>query len=178
MKKIVTIAGVLIGSLIVGQGVAQPSQSQSKEKIKALEFMVGEWSGSGWMMTPDMGRVEFTQKEVIAFGLNGAILHIEGQGWNPEGKLVHNALAVLSYDGREGKYFMNSFLEDGKQGKAELELQEDGKVKWWFSPQPGQPAVIEYLITIADDTWTEKGRYSPDGQQWFPFIEFTLKRKS
>ncbi len=176
MKNIVTIIGVLIGTLIVGQGVAQSTEEVCKEKIQALRFMEGDWAGSGWVMTQEAGRVEFTQKEKITFALNGSLLQIAGQGWNPEGKMIHNAYAVISYDPIANEYAMHSFLENGRQTKAQFEPQGDGEIKWWFSPNPGQPTIIEYTINISEDTWVEKGRYSPDGTQWFPFIEFTLTK--
>lgn len=178
MKIIVITIGVLIGTFIVGQGVAQTQEKETKKQIGSLEFMVGEWSGGGWMMTQETGRVEFTQKEQINLALNGAVLEIAGQGWNLEGEMIHNAKAIVSYDHQAKEFFMHSFLENGRQTKANFELTSEGKIKWWFKPYPEQPAVIEYFITVDNDTWTENGRYSPDGKQWFPFIEFTLKRKS
>ncbi|MEQ9230757.1 MAG: hypothetical protein RIF46_08730, partial [Cyclobacteriaceae bacterium] len=111
MKNIITIIGVLIGTLIVGQGVAQTTEEVCKEKIKALSFMQGEWSGGGWMMTQETGRVEFTQTEQIELGLNGALVHIAGQGWDKEGKMIHNAMAIVSFDPTANEYAMHSFLE-------------------------------------------------------------------
>lgn len=176
MKKIVLIIGVMVGTLIVGSAFAQASAVGAASRMQQLDFMKGRWSGSGWMMTQDRKRVEFTQKEEISFDLNGTVLRISGKGWNSAGESIHNAFAVVYFNLDTGEYGMHSFLEDGKQTLANVRLIEPGKLEWWF--KPSENATIKYTLDITEDTWTEKGAYSPDGQNWFPFIEFTLKKES
>ncbi|MCP4457396.1 MAG: hypothetical protein GY816_05125 [Cytophagales bacterium] len=168
-KSILTMLGMLMATLCL----AQPEKNIGKEKIKELSFMLGEWSGGGWMINPDRTRSEFTQEEKIEMDLNGAILIIHGNGWDMEGKSIHNALGIISYDIKEDKYFMQAMLENGQQTKAELELISENKIEWWFEVNNGS---IKYQLTFEGDAWTEKGEFSLDGSVWYPFIEFTLTK--
>ncbi len=170
-KLAVTIIGILVATL----ALAQENEELCKEKIKKLDFMLGEWSGGGWMMNQDRTRSEFTQTEKIEMELNGAVLIVRGQGWDTDGKSIHNALGIISYDLVEAKYFMLAMLENGQQTKAELELVSENEIKWWFDVPGG---TVKYQLTIDGDTWREKGEFSPDGNAWYPFIEFTLSKKS
>lgn len=173
MKIIKIIIGVALGLFILTDTSAQ-TENVSKEKMKALSALTGEWSGGGWLITREQERKDFTQKEWIKYELDGTIIQIKGQGRNPEGDLIHNAYAIMSYDQKEGKYFMDSYLEDGRQTKANMEIMEDGRIKWWFETPDG--GTVRYFISIDEDTWTEKGEYSRDGNNWFPIIQFTLNK--
>lgn len=173
MKTVKITIGVILALFIVTGSFAQ-EDNICKQKMQALKAMEGEWRGGGWIITRDRQRLEFTQKEKIQYLLNGTVLQVHGQGWDVNGELVHNALGMMSYNSKTNEYGMYSYLEDGKQTNASLEIREDGQIKWSFETPDG--GTVRYLITIDDDTWTEKGEYSPDGNNWFPIIEFTLKR--
>ena len=60
----------------------------------ALSFLVGEWSGSGWIMLGRDNRSTFSQTESVRTAAGGSILTVEGLGLNPEGRRVHQAFAV------------------------------------------------------------------------------------
>ena len=171
-KIFLTILGLLIATL----SFAQSLEETCKNKMKELDLMVGSWQGGGWALDDNRARTEFTVDETIKYELNGTVLHVRGLGWDLNKKLTHNALAIISYDAAQEKYFMTSFLENGMQTKAELEIIEPGKINWWFNT--GQGATIRYSITIQNGEWTEKGEYSPDGEIWYPIVEFTVKKQS
>jgi hypothetical protein len=173
MKTHLLIPTAIVGLLMIGSGVAQSSGDMHKEKMKSLEIMIGDWSGGGWMMTPQQQRVTYTQKETIGFELNGTVLRIRGEGFDSEGKQVHNALGIVYFDPAKDMFQMHSFLANWQQIIADMELTETG-LNWWFKTEQG--ATIKYLITIIDDKWTEKGMYSPGGDTWFPFMEFSLEK--
>ncbi len=173
MKTNLLIPTAIVGLLMIGSGVAQSSGDTHKVKMNALEIMTGDWTGGGWMMTPQQQRVTFTQKETIRYELGGTVLHIRGEGFDPEGKQVHNALGIVYFDTAKDMYQMHSFLENGQQIIADMEVTDTG-LNWWFKTEQG--ATIKYLITILDGKWTEKGMYSPGGDTWFPFMEFSLEK--
>ena len=141
--------------------------------MKVFQSMQGNWTGGGWMMTPERKRVTFTQEENIRYELNSSILHIRGKGFNDEGENIPDALGIIYYDPLQDKYLMDAFLASGQHTLAEIEITATG-MNWSF--QTDQGATISYEIQIVDDVWTEKGFYSPDGKSKFPFIEFTLNR--
>ncbi len=174
MKTIKIIIGLLLGLVIIINANAQ-SKELAQKKMKALAPLVGNWSGVGWMMTPDRQRHEFTQKEWIEYALDGSVIQIKGQGRNAAGELVHNAMAIVSYDQGSDEYALQSYLENGGQTRAQIEIKEDGNIVWWFKTP--ENATIKYTIQINEDTWVENGKYSPDGEIWYPFIEFTLQKE-
>jgi len=151
---------------------AQQMQEKCKSKLQKLSFMEGKWSGSGWAVNPDdRSRETFSQEETISYELQGTILHIRGKGHNEDGEAIHNALGIIYYDAKEDTYFMHSFLDTGQETKAHFEPTGDG-YKWWFGD--GNGGTIQYTATFEQGKWVEKGAYSRDGEQWYPFMEFQL----
>lgn len=159
--------------MLVAQGKTQDLKKKSAEMSK-LDFMVGTWEGSGWYRTPDGKIRNFTQKEDVDSKLDGLVLVVEGKGYLENGNNIHNAFAMITYDEQSQKYSFNSHLADGKSIEADGWFNGED-FEWGFElPQGGS---ILYSINYENDTWTESGKYSPDGNQWYPFIEMTLKRK-
>lgn len=153
---------------LVGQGY---SQSIREEKMKELSSMVGKWEGGGWYMDRSGVRSEFTQKEDISYELGGTAILIKGRGKRGE-EVIHDAMAIIRYDSVSG-YSMFSMLSDGKETNATFEILDD-KIEWWFDVPTGR---VKYTIVVDGEKWTEKGAYSPDKENWYPFIGFTLTKK-
>jgi len=166
----------LIFILIIGlafQGTAQPQIH--KEKMKSLDFMVGTWNGEGWRMNQRDGtHEEFTQIEKIKYELNGSVLLVRGKAHSKDNELVHNALGLISFDALEGIYKMYAILENGMKTEANLEIMEPGKLKWWFKTESG---TIKYTLAVNDGVLSEKGEFSPDLENWYPFLQFSLTEK-
>jgi hypothetical protein len=59
----------LISINISAQSVETDTLAQAK--IAKLEFLVGQWEGSGWMLGQDRQKYEFNQTEDIQFKLDG-----------------------------------------------------------------------------------------------------------
>jgi hypothetical protein len=145
------------------------SDSLSKAKISELEFMVGDWKGSGWMMGRDGQRSEFDQTEKIQFKLDSTMVLIEGLGTS-QGKVVHNALAILTYDKSGDKLVFRSYLQNGQNGEFPAEIK-DGKMYWFPNPN------VRYIIGINDQgQWFETGEYKM-GENWSQFFEMTLDKE-
>ncbi|WP_420576177.1 hypothetical protein [Ekhidna sp.] len=147
--------------------------AESQEQMKKLEPMVGNWKGGGWYMDQAGKRYEFTQQEEISKELSNTALLIKGKGFS-DGEVIHDAMAVVSYDSTSGDYNFHSFLSDGRKTDAKLKVIGDGEFEWGFKIPNG---LIKYSIQIANDQWHEKGEFSPDGSNWYPFIDFNLSRK-
>ena len=122
----------------------------SQSRIAQLDFMAGKWEGSGWMIGQDRQRHEFEQTEDIRFKLDDTILLIEGKGIS-NGNVIHNALAIVSFDKEEDQYKFRSYLANGRKGEFKAELI-DGKFYWY--PMDN----MRYIIEINDQgNWYEKG---------------------
>ena len=171
MKNYFILAATIL--MLVAQGKTQDLKTKSLEMSK-LDFMVGSWEGSGWYRSPDGKISNFNQTEDVQSKLDGLVLVVEGNGSLENGENVHNAFAMITYDEETKKYSFNSHLADGKSIVADGWFNGDD-FEWGFElPQGGS---ILYSINYENDTWKESGKYSPDGNQWYPFIEMTLKRK-
>ncbi|MDA0193584.1 MAG: hypothetical protein O2887_03400 [Bacteroidetes bacterium] len=156
-------------------GHAQNENENFNQQMQDLSFMVGSWKGTGWIINQGGVKSEFNQNEEIYYDLNGSVLVARGTGKNTDGKVIHDALGIISYQLQTNEYKMNAFLANGMKTEASLEIIGDGKLKWWF--ETGNGSTIRYTSNIKDGIWTEKGEYSPDNEAWYPFMQFSLSMK-
>lgn len=148
-----------------------------RSKLKKLEQLVGQWKGSGWIQQ-GRERMNFVGTETVQRKIDGLALLVEGRfiAKMPSGeeKVIHETLAVLSYNPQAKIYDFNTFLASGAAGKHELKIVEDGW-EWGFKIPQG---VIRYKIKIADNTWMETGEIMMNGKDWTKFFEMNLKKVS
>lgn len=164
---------VLLFFSIVSLAQMPEMTEEHREALQQLDFMAGKWAGSGWMFTQGGKRVTFEQTEDIQWKASGAVLMIEGKGTN-EGKVVHDAFAVVSYDSQQKKYDFTSFLANGMQGEYEANILEKNTFEWTMEV-PGR--TITYIITLNDQgQWYEKGMIKMGEGQAFQFFEMTLDK--
>ena len=141
----------------------------SKSKIIQLGFLVGDWKGSGWRMGPE-GRATFDQTEKIRFKLDSTAILIEGKG-RSNGRVVHNALAILTYNKSDESYSFRSYLQNGQNAEFKGELIGD-KFYWYPTDQ------VRYIIWINEEgQWYEKGEFRR-GDSWSQFLEMTLDKST
>lgn len=165
------VFSILIGVLFAATVNAQIPQTDSEAKaaISKLAFMTGQWEGEGWMMTPDGQKHPFSQTEDIAFKLDSTAILIEGHG-KTGNTVVHDALAVLTYNKDDKSYTLRSYLANGQQGDFKAELDNE-KLTWYPTES------MRYVILLNEKgQWQEKGEFNR-GNDWFQFFEMTLDRK-
>jgi hypothetical protein len=117
MKTILWIALLGISSCICsGAALAQTPASGQRAEMKKLDWLVGQWQGTGWMQMGPQVRKEFTITETIEGKLDGLVLVIEGHGKSKEdGRAVHTALAFVSYDEGGKTFRWRAFTAEGRQ---------------------------------------------------------------
>lgn len=177
MKNTILFTMATIIGMTISPANAQDFSSEVKEKISAFDFLIGTWKGEGWVYTPQ-GRESSMVTENIAYGVDNTIIRMEGKGVKKledgSEQVVHNALGILSYDVFRKKFKLNSFIARGMQTEANIEMQEDGKVIWWFDAGPSN--TIRYTLQVKDGKWNEIGEMSSDGETWRQFFEMNLVR--
>lgn len=149
-----------------------------KAAIAKLAHWVGEWDGTGWAMTRTGERHEFEIREAIQLKLGGIALLVEGVGKakDPSGSVMHNALAVVSFDPKTQKYRFRHYTLQGTEGESELK-PVDGGYEWILNPE-GSPATVRFTIKIDGKKWNEVGEVTLDGKTYQRFLEMNLERTS
>ncbi|MCB0631367.1 MAG: hypothetical protein R2824_31340 [Saprospiraceae bacterium] len=157
---------------------AQTDGPSSKTAMEKLSFLAGKWSGSGWQMNQQRQKMAFTQTEDIEFLTDGESLLIKGLGKsnNPETgeeRVIHNAVALITYDPEEDRYDFRSFVVGRGSGNHIGHLVADGHFEWFLETPNGK---IRYTITINEKgQWHEIGEFAM-GDSWFQFFEMTLDK--
>lgn len=168
MKKIIySLIVVILTSTTV---FSQNSETDPilKSKIKELSFMVGNWAGNGWMMNRN-GKSEFSQTEKVQFKLDSTSILIEGKGIS-KGKVIHNALAILTYDKNKEHYSFRSYLPSGMTAEFRAEII-DNKLYWYPNEN------VRYIVWLNEnEQWYETGEYKR-GEIWHQFFEMTLGKQ-
>ena len=153
-----------------------PDPAVPKAAIARLDFMVGLWRGDAWQLRGSE-RVETKMLESVERKLNGAVLLVEGRGSVPvaggEDRVVHHALAVISFDARTSKYTMRSYIASGQSGDFDVTII-DGGVSWTREVPGGR---IRNTARFTQDEWHEVGEFSTDGNVWRQVMELRLKRQ-
>jgi hypothetical protein len=169
------LAGVAVSGspMALAQGRPDPATrlAAQRDAMKALSFMDGEWRGTAWTLLPTGERHTITQTERIGSFLDGAVKVIEGRGYEPDGKVGFNALAIVSYDPDKKAYTMQSHAQ-GWAGTFVLTPTENGFV-WEI---PAGPNTMRYTATFKDGVWSEVGDRIAPGKEPVRFLEMSLKR--
>jgi hypothetical protein len=151
-----------------------PKEVQQRE-MKKLDWLMGRWTGAGWILMGPQGRHEFTQTEKIEAKLDGLVLVIEGLGKAKEdGSAVHEALAFVSYDHRAKTFRWHAITSEG-QIDTEAKVGTD-TVEWSLQiPQRGR---MRYTITRNEKgEWFEIGEMIQEDQTGRKFFEMTLRKE-
>lgn len=178
MKRLTLLLLMLVPAVPLS---AQNPQSSQLEEMKKLDFLIGEWKGEGWTEFIPGQRRTSPITEKAQWKLGGMILLMEGLGktkvpGKAEEVVVHNALAVISYDAKAKLYRITSYLADGRSIDAEARFAAEG-FQWGF--QTPQGFSIRYTVKLTDKgEWFERGEMSQDGKSWRQFHEMTLQRVS
>ena len=168
MKQIILCLLFILVFGYLGNAQAPSVDVELQKEMAKLDFMVGQWAGQGWSMGPDMQRHAFDQKENIQYKLDGTAILVEGIG-TTNGQVIHNAMAVITYDKQKKHYLFRSYLFDGKSGEYKGELI-DGKFHWYLNDG------MRYIIHQNEqDQWYEIGEINRNGT-WYPFFEMTLNK--
>ena len=164
---------ILLSVLFANGAIAQtPAALNSREAMQKLRLWPGHWTGSSvWSMRGKEERS--TVEETVAWKVDGHALLVNGLGKDAEGQIVHEALAVLSYNSFESKYHLNSWLRDGRSTDAWFKIVGENQFQWGFDTPQGK---IRYSITLTEKTWKETGEFSSDGTQWYPFLTMDLTK--
>ena len=169
MKKLILLATTLLLAVT----------ASAADEMRKLDFMLGDWKGvASVQMGP--GKPQLTlMDEHVQSKLGGKALLINGLGNRKmedgsAGDVVHEALAVISWDDAAKKYRFDAWTARDGYVAAWIE-PGDRKATWGFDTAQGSR--IRYTITIDEKgQWHEVGEFSRDGKQWMGFFDMTLHK--
>lgn len=169
------LAVVFAPSIAMGQARPDPAVlvSAQQEAMTRFAMMDGIWRGSAWILLPSGEKHHLTQTERVGPFLDGSVKVIEGRGYEHDGSVGFNALAIISFDPGTGTYSMRSYAQ-GHAGDFAIHPTEDG-FEWEI---PAGPMTIRYTAVFDDGTWTEIGDRLRPGEEPVRFYEMTLHRIS
>ena len=142
--------------------------------MQRLDFLVGSWSGEGRMFRGGE-TIEFVQTERAEYKLDGLLLVIEGLGRSKaDGKMMLQALGIISYDDETGAYRMRAF-NDGRYLETEVKLDANTKaLSWGFAL--GEIRTNSILRLDEQGHWTEVHEITMGAQPARRFMELSVSR--
>jgi hypothetical protein len=145
--------------------------AQQRDAMTPLAFLNGVWRGPAWIVLPSGEKIAFTQTERIGPFLDGSVKVIDGRGYGPDGKLIFNAFAILSYDSAQHSYSMRSYAQ-GHQGDFNFTPSANGYT-WEI---PAGPMTIRYTANVKDGVLHEVGERVLPSKPPIQFFEMNVRR--
>jgi len=156
--------------------IAQESESIRPPAAEAMDFLIGDWEGEGWSIGPDQQRETFDIYERIEAVGGGHGVFLLGEGYAPagsarQGRPVHQAggLVVRTSEG----YEMRSITAYGEHRDMAMNIREDG---FAWSLDLGGYGRINYVATVQDGVWEERGEFCRSETECYPNFYMRLER--
>lgn len=172
------LAALMLAFVVTpGLAAAQPAPAAAPaaDRMAPFRWLVGEWHGSGWTLAPDGSRHTFGSREIVTLRLSGNAMLVEGlhhETGNPQ-RVVHDAIALLTWDSRANAYRFRTALATGMGGDFPIEPTANG-FNWSIDTPGGR---ITYRITHENGEWIERGsRTGADGRA-IDFFEMRLRQR-
>jgi hypothetical protein len=169
------LALLALNGAVMAQGPAQ----LRRVEMKKLDFLVGQWTGEGWIEFVPGQRRTFRQTESVQPKVDGEILLIDGLGkgkvpGKDEEVTVHSAFAVVSCDEKAKMFRWRAYTAGGNWIDTEAKVG-DNSLEWGFHDE--RVGDIRFTIRLDKKAqWVESGAISGDGKTWRQFFLMTLDR--
>ncbi len=173
MKLYVTLVFILVQ---ITNTLAQDQSHTNREQLTPLRYFIGNWKGTATIRKQDGITIKVNQEEKVTWQLDSLLLNFEGIGKDPvTNKQAFHAFALVFYNPDTKQLGMKSFTNEGLQTDAYFTVVSENKFEWGFDLKENR-GKIKYTITLSpkDKTWFEQGEFSPNGNQWYPFITMNL----
>lgn len=167
--------GLCAALAMISAASAQPPSTvpQQLKAMKACAFLTGHWSGAGWIVVGRGQRRTFHETETIEPKLGGLLLLIQGQGTDPSGRILHAALAVLSFDAQDQRYHFHAYEQRGDSTDSTAQCSHN-TMTWSLA---AGPTTIRYTIHLTPKgQWHEIGTAAMSGAPAQQVFEMTLDK--
>jgi hypothetical protein len=152
MRLLITtavLAAALLTPTLRAQG--RPDPTAQKTAMEKFKFLVGTWTGDATISPGEGPQLTIRQTEEVMYKLDGVVLLIEGTGRDDSGKVVFNALAIVSYDPNSGTYRIRAW---NAGNFVETEIKTSGKgFDWGFDRGP--VSMTNHMTVDEQGRWSE-----------------------
>ena len=154
-----------------------PTHDEQSAAMNKLASMVGQWKGDGWI---EMGpqRFQFESSEVFSRKAGGLALLVEGIHRMPiptgESRVIHNAVAMITYDADADRYRFITQLANGRGGDYHGTITADGDFQWIIPDTP--MGKMTYTISVEDGKYSEIGELTLPSGERKKFFEMNLTK--
>ena len=154
-----------------------PDLDAQRIAMQRLSLLVGKWSGEARVLHGPGQWIDLRQTEEAQYKLDGLVLMIEGIGRTaPEGTVVLQALAIISYDDESNTYHMRAF-NDGRFLETEVKLAVDrNELARGFAI--GDIKTTSVMRITETGEWTESHEIALGQQPPKRLMELTVRRES
>jgi len=167
-----TLLALLLGAAFLCPA-QQPNLTAQRDAMKKLDFLAGKWSGDASVSRGPGGPLKIIQSENVQFKLDGLIMLIEGTGRDADGKVVFQALAIVSYDDSTSVYRFRAY-NDGHYLDTELKVLTHG-FSWGF--EAGPLKVNNNMKLSEKGEWVEATESTYGATPPRKSVEMVLKRQ-
>jgi hypothetical protein len=170
MKRVVMIVVMLLSATF----------AYGADEMKALDFLIGEWTGEASIQMGPGKREVVLQTEKVTLKAGGKALLIEGLGRRKlengsAGDVVHDAVALVSWDKTKKTYRFDAHVAQQESVDTTLNLTAPNTAVWGLDTPNGK---VRYTIRLTEKgEWNEVGEFSRDGEKWMKFFEMMLTKK-
>ncbi len=146
-----------------------------------IDFVLGEWEGEGWSLTPSGGRTRFWIKESYAYRGAKDLMDMEGRFRDilPDGSVSPKedyALGILFYDPESKEYRMWHYSGNGTVFTVKMEMDIKARTAWYMR-NTARGDQSKFTLTVGEDNvWVSKIEYLRPDNTWLKVMEFRMKR--
>lgn len=154
---------------------------EGRAALGKVDFVVGEWEGEGWSLTPSGGRTRFWIKETYAYRGAKDLMDMEGRFRDilPDGSMSPKedyALGILFYDPESKEYRMWHYSGTGTVFTVKMETDIKAKTAWYMR-KTARGDESKFTLTVGEDgVWVSKVEYLRPDKTWLKVMEFRMKR--
>jgi len=195
MKKIISILGLgllcLLFTSMNGGGhqakASSPPLSSDKPgdmeraALSKMEFVVGEWEGEGWSLTPSGQRARFWVKESYRYRGDKDLMDMEGRfgGILPDGTRSAEreySLGILYYDRERRQYRSWHYSNDGVVFTVDVDVDIERKTAQYRRTTTGGES-SRFSIRIDENwVWISTVEILTPDKTWLQVVEFRMRR--
>ena len=155
------VVAVLFGCCADTAAQGRPDPVVHKTALEKLKFLEGKWKGEATIITAQGETMKIVQTEDVQYKLQGTVMLIEGTGRDEQGKIVFNALAVVSFEPATKIYRIRAW-NNGNSVETELKVGKES-FEWGFDMGPVR--VVHKMNVDQKGRWSELSEAkTPDGK--------------